>query len=31
MIISSMVMWKESNDGLDDVTVEEFLYCFELT
>uniref|UniRef100_A0A2N9EJY2 Uncharacterized protein n=1 Tax=Fagus sylvatica TaxID=28930 RepID=A0A2N9EJY2_FAGSY len=29
VIISSMVMWKESSDGLDDITVEEFLYCFE--
>ncbi len=29
MIISSKVMWKESSDGLDDITVEEFLYCFE--
>uniref|UniRef100_A0A2N9F591 Transposase (putative) gypsy type domain-containing protein n=1 Tax=Fagus sylvatica TaxID=28930 RepID=A0A2N9F591_FAGSY len=29
VIISFMVMWKESNDGLDDITVEEFLYCFE--
>jgi hypothetical protein len=26
-----MVMWRESSDGLDDVTVEEFLYCFEPT
>uniref|UniRef100_A0A2N9J2C0 Transposase (putative) gypsy type domain-containing protein n=1 Tax=Fagus sylvatica TaxID=28930 RepID=A0A2N9J2C0_FAGSY len=31
VIISSMVMWRESSDGLDDVTVEEFLYCFEPT
>jgi hypothetical protein len=29
VIISSMVMWKECSDGLDDITVEEFLYCFE--
>ena len=29
VIISFMVMWKESNDGLDDITVEEFLYCFK--
>jgi hypothetical protein len=29
VIISSMVMWKECNDGLDDITMEEFLYCFE--
>ena len=31
VIISSMVKWRESRDGLDDVTLEEFLYCFELT
>ena len=24
-------MWSKSSDGLDDVTVEEFLYCFEPT
>ena len=29
VIISSMVMWKECSDGLDDITVEEFLYCFK--
>jgi hypothetical protein len=29
VIISSMVMWRECSDGLDDITVEEFLYCFE--
>ena len=31
VIISSMVMWRECSDGLDDITVEEFLYCFELS
>uniref|UniRef100_A0A2N9H4N6 Uncharacterized protein n=1 Tax=Fagus sylvatica TaxID=28930 RepID=A0A2N9H4N6_FAGSY len=29
VIISSMVTWKECSDGLEDITVEEFLYCFE--
>jgi hypothetical protein len=29
VIISSMVMWRECSDGLDDITVEGFLYCFE--
>jgi hypothetical protein len=29
VIISSMVMWTESSDSLDNITVEEFLYCFE--
>ena len=29
VIISSMVMWRECSDGLDDIIVEEFLYCFE--
>jgi hypothetical protein len=29
VIISSIVMWKESSDGLDDIIMEEFLYCFE--
>ena len=31
VIIFSMVMWRECSDGLDDITVEEFLYCFELS
>uniref|UniRef100_A0A2N9GD64 Uncharacterized protein n=1 Tax=Fagus sylvatica TaxID=28930 RepID=A0A2N9GD64_FAGSY len=29
VIISSMAMWRESSNGLDDITVEEFLDCFE--
>ena len=29
VIISSMVMWRESSNGLNDITVEEFLYYFE--
>ena len=29
VIISSMVIWRECSDGLDDITVEEFLHCFE--
>jgi hypothetical protein len=29
VIISSMVMWRECSDGLDDITMEEFIYCFE--
>uniref|UniRef100_A0A2N9HZC0 Transposase (putative) gypsy type domain-containing protein n=1 Tax=Fagus sylvatica TaxID=28930 RepID=A0A2N9HZC0_FAGSY len=29
VIITCMVIWRECSDGLDDITVEEFLYCFE--
>jgi hypothetical protein len=25
----SMVMWKECSGGIDDITIEEFLYCFK--
>jgi hypothetical protein len=31
VIIACMVIWRECSDGLDDITVEEFLYCFELS
>ena len=29
VIIAFMVMWRECSNWLDDITVEEFLYCFE--
>ena len=29
VIMTCMVVWKECNDGQDDITVEEFLYCFK--
>ena len=31
VIITCMVIWRECSDGLDDIIVEEFLYCFEPT
>uniref|UniRef100_A0A2N9G6C1 Uncharacterized protein n=1 Tax=Fagus sylvatica TaxID=28930 RepID=A0A2N9G6C1_FAGSY len=29
VILTCMVVWRECSDGQDDITVEEFLYCFE--